>query len=740
MWPLTAGEVLDACGLRPPAGLDLDRRYAGVVVGERQPDEDEILFAIRHEGYDAHEGLAQALEAGAPLAVVASDWGGLAGLPPALRARCALADEPLGALRRLAAWMRRRLPCPVVAVGGSNGKTTTKDMLAAMLSGNNRRALATEGTNNGFIGLPLSLADRSLSATTMPHAIVLEIGVDAPGAMDDHVRMAQPGLVALTALGPEHLRGLGTPERAAAEELRLLEAPGARRVLLLDDPALAREGAGARPGDVWVVDERLVPRLLGARMPTPDGVALLRYRVEQPSPFGSRVYFLWEPPGQLPGAGGSLDVPMPGRHAAGNAALAVACSLSLGLTPREIAEGWAGFTPPAMRAQISVLPGGCTLIDDAFNASPSSVAAALELLDHPAWAHKPRVLLLGDMLDLGGHEVQFHQELIPLLRARTAGREGDVLLLFGDAMGEVHAGLEAGLQAGLEASKPARSRHLPSSADPAALLDDPLPPLQSAVVLVKGSRGMRLERATARLRALCAEAHPFPARASASPRAVTIGLCGPEARPGLAGRLAAMLGRFQPGPSLIPDGNSELSGTGGSPSPGISLALLTAAQLMQGAGSPRPALDVAVFCGLSVTGDGDAERTLAALAQPFLSLAPGAIAVLPAEGEAAGLIAELVPAGVKIVRWAAPHALHGSAASGPTMAQQPPDFVESTPALMALPSDGSAPGEQLVLTDPSLGQWGLLRLPATPPDELDDLLCALCTVLAAGAPPSVAGA
>lgn len=208
MWPLAGRDIAEACGISgvPPALARVC--IAGVALSESDvAGDDQVFIAIRDGDWDGHAEAARALERGAPLAVVARGWQGLAALEPARRERCLVVDDTLVAFRRLAAFLRARFSFPVVAVGESNGKTTTKEMIAAVLSGARRYVTKTPETMNGWSGIPLTLTLRGHARAAPPSAVVVEVGIDAVGAMADHAKLVDADVAVITALGPEHREG-----------------------------------------------------------------------------------------------------------------------------------------------------------------------------------------------------------------------------------------------------------------------------------------------------------------------------------------------------------------------------------------------------------------------------------------------------------------------------------------------------------------------------------------------------
>lgn len=489
MWPLSGLEIAQSCAEEMCAApLDVSflssLQIAGVKADGARPEPDDLFVALREPAYDfdGHDWVVPYLQAGAALALVSADWPLLSTLSPSLRQRCIVVADSLRAFRLLASSLRRRFPFPVIAIGGSNGKTTTKEMLAALLAAPGFRVTRTLGNLNGYTGIPLTIAQREHTRAAPPHGLVVEIGIDTPHAMAEHAALVEPDVAVLTSLGPEHLSGLGTWEAAVTEELRLFDTSSTvRRIFQCRDIKLREQLCTARRGDIIVCDDDLWPEV-SALNGLPCEVAVLRYRVLSTGPLTTDVefrYFIdlresatWS---------GQLCVPMPGRHNADNLAAAFAAALAIGRAPDDLLRGWPGFQPPAMRCQPITLPDGGILIDDSYNSSPSSMTAALAMLESPVFVDSRKLLFLGDMLDLGASSRSWHLALCESLRALKNAR----LFLFGDAMCDVHSALR---------DLPSIVMSLPTSADPRAFLEHPAAAFADCVVLVKGSRGMRLDR------------------------------------------------------------------------------------------------------------------------------------------------------------------------------------------------------------------------------------------------------
>lgn len=587
MWPLTVRTLLEALtpvaapssGALDPAVADQTLREALAWVGAR-PGRGSLVFAWDEA---LHELAADGLARGA-VCVVDAEWSKLATLGDDLRARCFVSRSPLRAFRKLAAFMRSRFSFPVVAIGGSNGKTTTKAILAHVLGVGGARVTQTPGTNNGWIGVPISLTQPA-HAEPAPAALVLEIGIDAPGAMRDHVAVAAPDVAVLTCLGPEHLAGLESHARAVAEELELFAAP--KRVWLAEDPELRARLHLARKADIIVHEGGT---LVGAR--------------------GQHLAYRWRPCSPEEGIlalrlgeeATEVTLPLPGAHNGRNAALAIGAAIALGRNLATAAARLESVRPVEQRCAIRRLRSGCMLIDDTFNASPSSVEAAFDVLD-AFDAERSRVVVLGDMLDLGEAEAPLHAAIGP----RLAALRGAHVRLYGRASTSLASVATQASSVG-RASPPD---------DPASLIDLDAADLEDAVVLVKGSRGMRLERVVDRLVALADDATPAAG--------YRVGVVGVDADC-LARTIRTALRE------------SDLS---------VGVRALPLADLLDGRPHREP-FDVAVL-GRFVP-ERDPERELAAFAQLFVSLRHGGCAILPADHEVGALLADLVPERARVVR------------------------------------------------------------------------------------------
>jgi UDP-N-acetylmuramoyl-tripeptide--D-alanyl-D-alanine ligase len=383
---------------------------------------------------------------------------------PAPLPRLAVADT-LAALGAVARLHRRRFAIPVVGVTGSNGKTTTREMIAAILA-TRGPVLKTEGNLNNEVGVPLTL----LGLDASHQAAVVEMGMNHPGEISRLVALAAPQVGVVTLAAPAHLEGLGTVEAVADAKAELYQGlpAGGVAVANADDPRMLKRAQASghrlltfavgrgRRGDVVVLDV------------LSQGEDGLRFVLG----IGNR-----EVPVRIPG--------LVGVHNAANAAAAAAAAIAVGCVDREIVAGLAAVRPVGRRLRVETLASGLQLVDDCYNANPSSMTAALRtLLDLSRGGGRRPVAVLGDMLELGAFEAEAHRAL-----GAEAARAGLArLAAFGP---RARATAEAARAAGLDAFH---------TEDLSALLDWARALAPTDALLVKGSRGMKLERLVEALR------------------------------------------------------------------------------------------------------------------------------------------------------------------------------------------------------------------------------------------------
>ena len=427
-----------------------DVRFSAVSTDTRTIQPGDLFIALKGENFDGAKFVAQAAKAGAVAAVVNQDSGcGIedAGVP------LIFVEDTRLALGKLAAHWRAQFDIPLVAITGSNGKTTVKEMLAEILhevTKNEEEVLATKGNYNNDIGMPLTL----LKLRPTHRYAVIEMGMNHPKEIDYLTRIAKPDVALINNATGAHLQGLGSVEGVALAKGEIfagLTGDGTA-VINADDPHVL----------MW--------RLLAGTHRVFD------FALEH----SAAVKGKWT----MQGYGGALEMRtpagemrtqlrVPGEHNARNALAAATAALALQVPLDTIASALGKFGGVAGRLQRKDGLHGSTLIDDTYNANPASMRAALEVL---AQAVGKRLFVLGDMGELGADAAQFHREI------GIAARELGIEKMF--AMGTLSAGAVQEFGAG--------ARHFDNVEALYAALDKELD--EQTVVLVKGSRFMKMER------------------------------------------------------------------------------------------------------------------------------------------------------------------------------------------------------------------------------------------------------
>jgi len=372
--------------------------FTGVSTDSRSIKAGELFFALRGEHFDGHRFLAEAIQRGGTGVVVDHEIE----QPSAQAIPLMRVADTLQALGDLAHHWRKQHPIPLVAVVGSNGKTTTKEMAAAIL-GKKYKVMKNAGNLNNLIGLPLSL----LQMNSTDGVAILEMGMNRFGEILRLTRIAEPDLGILTNIGPAHVEGLGSIEGITEAKGELLQGMGARGRLIFnaDDPRvvqLSKEFRGERQS--FGITNRADWMATNIRI-LKDG----------------RVSFQMQgPAGKIP-----VSLQLLGRHQVYNALAAAAASALLGAAIDDIKEGLEGFAPPAMRMELVTLGKGIKVINDAYNANPQSMEAALLALQEQVGGRK--IAVLGDMWELGAYAEKAHREL-----GRSVKEYGvDFLMLLG---------------------------------------------------------------------------------------------------------------------------------------------------------------------------------------------------------------------------------------------------------------------------------------------------------------------
>ncbi len=422
-----------------------DREFSAVVTDTRRIAAGELFVALRGPNFDGNEYLAEAARRGAAGAI--AERAGPPGFP------VILVDDALAALQRAAQAWRARFALPLVAVAGSNGKTTTKEMIAAILAVRGA-TLATAGNLNNHIGVPLTL----LRLNTDHRHAVIELGANHAGDVTQLAAFALPQIGIVTNAGAEHLEGFGSLEGAARAEGELFAALGRDGTAILN----ADDGFAALWRDMTVA--RIVSFGLGAKA---DFTARDIHTEVAANGFSTR-FTLVSPQGEI-----AVTLQLAGKHNVINALGAAAAACTAGASLVDVAAGLAHMRPVPGRLQWRAAQGGGWILDDSYNANPSSLEAAIDVLESVGGR---RLLVLGEMAELGSFTRDAHLEAGRYARAHGVDR------LF--ALGEATRFAVEGFGPGAIGFADADTLAAAVARELAA----------GVCVLVKGSRINRLER------------------------------------------------------------------------------------------------------------------------------------------------------------------------------------------------------------------------------------------------------
>lgn len=426
-------------------GGDPDTVFDKVTTDSRAVSTGSLFVALKGERFDAHDFLRDVAAAGA---VVISRRQCLASLNlPAI-----VVADTRKALGALASDVRDRMSARVIAIGGSNGKTTTKHLVGSVLSS---RLVGTQSPKsfNNDVGVPLTI----LGVSHNDAYVVLELGTNHPGELAPLSQMSRPEIAAITSIGPEHLEGFGDLAGVRDEELRLLD--------------------GLRPGGLCVAngdDEHLLGevRSRASRVISFGFAPSNDLCIEQVTCSLDGIHF------RVRGIVEEFDLPLPGRHNATNALAALAIGREFGIPVSHIRDSLASCSRPEMRMQLQRV-NGYTILNDAYNANPASMRAALETLSD-AEVPGRRIAVLGEMRELGDFSEAMHREIGAL-----AAQSKISLLVAVGAPSLLDAAVAAGFS-------PASAIRVASAEEAAAIVPGML--RDGDTVLLKASRGVHLEK------------------------------------------------------------------------------------------------------------------------------------------------------------------------------------------------------------------------------------------------------
>ncbi len=459
----TVGQAAEALGVSAPGGLDPMAGLAGVSIDSRTIQPGELFIAIHGPRHDGHGFVGAALAAGAVAGVVARKrWAEYA---PEVQGRLFAVDDPLAALQRSAAraceiWRKARPGRLIGGVAGSIGKTTTKEILAALVAAR-FRVLKTQGNFNNEYGLPLTL----LRLDDEYDAAVIELGMSHRGELAQLARIASPDIGLITRVAIEHLEFFASLDEIALAERELIENlpwPHAIAVLNADDERVARFAEVAR-GRVITFGEN----------------ARADFRVENIVDRrleGSSFDFLFS------GGRERLDLPLIGCHNVMNALAALAAASIWGITADDAKRVFPTLKPSDKRGEVVRYEDGLTIINDTYNSSPSALTAMTELLaSTPGYSR--RILAAGEMLELGDSSPELHREC-----GKAAAKLRKIDWIFG-----VRGNAEELVRSAIEAGQPAeRTQYFEDSEKAAQFLREFV--TRGDLLLLKGSRGVKMEK------------------------------------------------------------------------------------------------------------------------------------------------------------------------------------------------------------------------------------------------------
>jgi UDP-N-acetylmuramoyl-tripeptide--D-alanyl-D-alanine ligase len=473
----TVEEVARALGVTAPGGVDPVARLAGVSINSRTVADGQLFVAIHGPRHDGHNYVVVALDAGAFAAVVAADR--LSGYTEPYRSKLLAVPETLVALQELARAVRTRWGRRLAAVTGSAGKTTTKEILAALLAAR-FRVLKSEGNLNNEYGLPLQL----LRLEETDEAAVVELGMSHAGELKRLAEIARPDVGVVTRVAAVHLEFFASVDEIALAKRELIEGLAGREsvaVLNADDARVSRF-AQVAPGRVLTYGiaeradfraEKIVDRGLN----------------------GSEFDFV------APAGRARLRLPLAGQHNVANALAALAAASVWSVGAAEAQEVFPKLEATGMRGRVLHYDAGFTVINDCYNSNPVALGAMIELLIHTP-ASGRHILAAGEMLELGATSAELHREA-----GRAAAATGKLAWIIG-----VRGDAESFVRGAIAAGQPAeRTKFFASSEEAGDFLANLIQ--AGDLLLVKGSRGVKMERVVEAVDSRFARAHAETASA-----------------------------------------------------------------------------------------------------------------------------------------------------------------------------------------------------------------------------------
>jgi UDP-N-acetylmuramoyl-tripeptide--D-alanyl-D-alanine ligase len=454
-WTVT--QVADAVAGERGSGLDALARVAGVSIDSRTLRAGELFIAIHGPSHDGHDYVADVFEKGAVTALVAQPL--LSRYPGWIQDRCIAVADTLDALHNLARAVRKQWGKKICGITGSVGKTTTKEILAALLS-TKLRVLKSEGNFNNEYGLPLTI----FRLEPEHDVAVLEMGMSFPGELKRLAAIASPDVAIVTRVTPAHLLNFSSVDEIALAKRELIEGlhgPTSLAVLNADDERVAAMASVAPGRVVFYGVER--------------AAEFRAQEIEDRGALGSSFTLVHQ------GQPTRMELALPGRHVVSNAAAALAAASEWNIGVEEVAHVFRELKTPAMRGELIRFTNGFALINDSYNSSPAALQAMVGLLAATPGFER-RILAAGEMRELGPSSPKLHRE-----GGQFAGKTGIdfVLGIQGDAAEIVEGAVSAGVPR-------ENARFFATPAQAAAFLADFV--RAGDLLLVKGSRSVKMER------------------------------------------------------------------------------------------------------------------------------------------------------------------------------------------------------------------------------------------------------
>jgi UDP-N-acetylmuramoyl-tripeptide--D-alanyl-D-alanine ligase len=455
--PWTTADVLEATGGTLICG-DLNDEFSGIGIDSRSILADELFVGIKGEIYDGHSFAEAVIRQGISGLVI--DKEKVNDLPvqewKKNKLTCLTVKNTTKALGDLACFHRKRANVPVVAITGSNGKTTTREMTAAVVK-QRFATLSSRGNFNNEIGLPLTL----LKLDYVHKCVVVELGMNAPGEIARLGEICMPDIGVITNIGPAHLKGVGSLEGVMHAKGELLDKikDGGAAILNADDHRVLNLAGKASTTVIFFGTSDEASIQAETIIETDHGISFTLVLPEETI---------------------TIDLKIPGIFMVSNALAAAAVGYKLGLSAKEIKTGLEDFKPVGGRMNILHTGSGINLIDDTYNANPGSMEAALKTLS-TLKKNNRGIFIIGDMFELGKHAEQMHEEI----GALAAGSDVSMLYATGEFAETVAAGAASG---GMESGNI-------FTGTKKEIIDNLTGRLRpNDWVLVKGSRAMKMEK------------------------------------------------------------------------------------------------------------------------------------------------------------------------------------------------------------------------------------------------------